>query len=366
MAKTRLRRALALSLSVAFAAAGTGASAAETQTASGMAALRQLYSGTPASWPAAQVDAGVAFVEFGPLAPRPALDERDRKLAELGARLFEERRLSGSGQIACITCHNRELGFGDGLKTAFGHDRKRGNRNSQSLFTAGLILPLMWDGRSASLEDQAHNPITNPIEMAGDVEAIERWINSDSGYRERFGAIFGPERIDLARIAAALAAFQRTLRPPPTRWDAVMIEGGRLLDDQQLLGLHLFRTKARCANCHFGPLLSDQQFHSLSISFYARKLEDVGRYTVTGDPRDVGAFRTPSLRAVRRTGPYMHNGIFPELRGLVNLYAAGGGKDRQTQSKTTEAPPPVRDPLLQKLDLTGEEREALVAFLRIL
>lgn len=331
-----------------------------------MAALRLLYAGTPASWPAAEVDAGVAFVEFGPLPPRPELDEQGRKLAALGAELFEERRLSGSGQIACVSCHNRELGFGDGLKTAFGHDRKRGNRNSPSLFTAGLISPLMWDGRSASLEDQAHNPITNPIEMAGDIKRIERWINRDPGYREKFGDIFGPERIDFARIAAALAAFQRTLRPPPTRWDAVMTQGGKLLDDQQMLGLHLFRTKARCANCHFGPLLSDQQFHSLSISFYDRKLEDVGRYAVTHDPRDVGAFRTPSLRAVRRTGPYMHNGIFPELRGLVNLYAAGGGKDRQKQSATTKAPPPLRDPLLRTLDLTSEERDALVAFLMIL
>jgi cytochrome c peroxidase len=138
------------------------------------------------------------------------------------------------------------------------------------------------------------------------------------------------------------------------------------MTDQQLLGLHLFRTKARCANCHNGPLLTDQKYHNLGISFYGRKLEDVGRYGVTHDPVDVGRFRTPSLRALRRTGPYMHNGVFPTLAGVVNLYAAGGGVDRKVQSATTDAPPPQADPQLKKVPLTAEERAALVAFLEML
>ncbi|MBK6707041.1 MAG: cytochrome-c peroxidase [Sphingomonadales bacterium] len=331
-----------------------------------IATLRSLYAGTPDTWPKAAVDPGVEFVEFGLLPARTELDDHSRAMALLGATLFAERRLSGSGQISCMSCHNRELGFGDGLKTAFGHDRKRGNRNSPSLFTVGLLDKLMWDGRSNSLEDQVHNPITNPIEMAGNIEDIERWINQDPEYQKRFAEVFGEGRIGFGQIAQALAAFQRTLRPPTTRWDAVLAQGGKLLNDEQLLGLHLFRTKARCANCHHGPLLSDQKFHSLAISFYDRQLEDVGRYSVTGDPKDVGAFRTPSLRAVRRTGPYMHNGIFPELRGLINLYAFGGGRDRTAQSKTTNAPPPVHNPLLTKLELTNEERDALVTFLMML
>lgn len=138
------------------------------------------------------------------------------------------------------------------------------------------------------------------------------------------------------------------------------------MTDQELWGLHLFRTKAGCANCHNGPLLSDQRYHNLAISFYGRKLEDVGRFAVTGDPVDVGRFRTPSLRGVSRTGPYMHNGIFPSLRGVVNLYAGGGGRDRKEQSTTTMAPPPQPDPLLKPRTLSAEEKAALVAFLETL
>lgn len=328
--------------------------------------LREAYAGPVSTWPAAQTGPGATFVEFGPLPPRIVPQGAAAKRVALGEKLFEERHLSQSGQIACVSCHNRELGFGDGLKTSFGHDRQRGARNAQSLFTVAFMTPLFWDGRAATLEDQAHIPIRNPIEMAAQTRRVERWINRQPQYRAAFRAAYGTRRIAMADIARAIADFERTLRPPTTRWDRVFREGTRVLNDQQLLGLHLFRTKARCANCHNGPLLSDGKFHNLGISFYGRKLEDTGRYQVTGDPVDSGRFRTPSLRAVGRTAPYMHNGIFPHLQGVVNLYAAGGGVDRKTQSATTAAPPPQRDPLLNKLDLTAEERAALVAFLETL
>lgn len=328
--------------------------------------LRQAYAGPVSTWPKAEVDAGVAVAEFAPLPPLDRADaERDRQVT-LGARLFDDPHLSRSGQVACASCHNKELGFGDGLRTSFGHDRQRGQRNAPSLYTAGLLHSLFWDGRSPTLEHQALQPIANRIEMAGDARRIEHWINHDPAYRSGFYQAFGVRRIAMPDIARALASYERSLRPPRSAWDKVLSQGAASLTDQQLLGLHLFRTKARCMHCHNGPLLSDQQFHNLGISFYGRQREDVGRYAVSLDPRDVGRFRTPSLRAVRRTGPYMHNGLFPTLEGVVNLYVAGGGVDRQVQSGTTKAPPPQPDPLLRRVALTAEERAAIVAFLEIL
>lgn len=328
--------------------------------------LRRAYAGPVATWPKAEVDPGVDFVEFGPMpAFQPPAGAEVPRVA-LGARLFEEPRLSASGQFACASCHNRELGFGDGVRTSFGHDRQRGARNAPGLFTAGLMDTLFWDGRSPTLEHQALQPITNRVEMAADPARIERWINGDAVYRTAFREAYGVRRIRMADVARALASFERTLRPPQSAWDRVFVRGTASMTDQQLQGLHLFRTKARCANCHNGPLLTDQKFHNLGISFYGRRQEDVGRYAVTHDPADVGRFRTPSLRAVRRTGPYMHNGAFPTLAGVVNLYAAGGGVDRKMQSATTTAPPPRPDPQLKKVALTGEERAALVAFLDML
>lgn len=328
--------------------------------------LRKAYAGPVSTWPKAEVDPGVDFVEFGPLPAAVRPEGIDAQRAALGGRLFSDPRLSASGQFACASCHNRELGFGDGVRTSFGHDRQRGQRNAISLFTAAYMRELFWDGRSPTLEHQALQPIPNLVEMAAKPAKIEHWINSDDAYRAAFKEAYGVKRIKLTDIAQAIASFERTLRPPASAWDRVFTRGTASMTDQQLQGLHLFRTKARCANCHNGPLLTDQKYHNLGISFYGRRLEDVGRYGVTHDPVDVGRFRTAQLRALRRTGPYMHNGIFPSLEGVVNLYAAGGGVDRKVQSSTTKAPPPQPDPQLKKLALTPEERAALVAFLEML
>lgn len=356
---SRLILALA-TMSVAVAAAEREV---DLQTAEG---LREAYSGPVESWPAAQVDPGADFAEFGPLPPRRKLEGQAALRAALGRRLFVERHLSGSGQIACVSCHDRELGFGDGLRQATGHDLQKGQRNAQSLFTAAFMHELFWDGRSPSLEDQAHHPIVNPLEMAADPATVVAWINKQPDYREAFREAYGIDTIAMDDITRALADFERSLRPPRSKWDRVFTRGTEVLTDQELRGLHLFRTKARCANCHSGPLLSDERYHSIGMAFYARKYEDVGRWDVTGKAEDVGRFRTPSLRGVRRTKPYMHNGLIPSLRGVVNLYAGGGGKDRTEQSETTSAPPPQRDPLLRPLDLNAEERAALVAFLETL
>lgn len=328
------------------------------------ATLRALYAGAPESWPRPRLAQGARFAEFSPLPRLPDAGPREKALAEVGRRMFEDPALSLSGQIACASCHNAELGMADGLRTAFGHDRQRGRRNAQSLYTAAWMAPLFWDGRAATLEAQAVHPLLDGTEMAGTRRLIERRLNRDDTYRTLLRAVNGARRLTLQDAAAALAAFERTLRPPRSRWSRVMEQGVSALSDQELEGLHVFRTKAGCAACHNGPLLSDGQFHNLGISFFGRAREDLGRYEVTHDPADVGRFRTPSLLGVGRSAPYMHNGLFASLENVVALYNGGGGRDRADRAGTV--PPPTPDPLVRKLDLSREEQAALAAFLRTL
>ncbi|WP_420478721.1 cytochrome-c peroxidase [Brevundimonas sp. FT23028] len=333
-----------------------------------MDALRAAYAGAPETWPAPVLREGAVFVEFGPVPPTPAPADNPttpEKVA-LGQRLFDDPRLSASGQIACASCHARELGFADGLRTSFGHDRRRGRRNSPSVAAAGHLPVLFWDGRAATLEAQSLHPIVDPLEMAGTLPVIEARIAADTTYAEDFRKAFGDDGVTVERIAMALAAFQRDLRPGQARWRR-FIEGRRsALNDQQLRGLHLFRTKAACASCHSGPVFSDGRFHNLGLTFYGREREDLGRYEVTGQAADVGAFRTPSLLGASRTGPWMHNGLFPTMEGIVRFYDAGGARPRPSPGQEDDPLFPMTDPMLEPLDLTREEIDDLVAFLETL
>ena len=332
-------------------------------------ALRLRYAGLPSTWPVAKRHPSAKFEEFGPL-PRPAEPADNKATPEriaLGELLFNSPALSASGQIACNSCHNRELGWGDGLKTSFGHNRQRGTRNAPSLFTVAWQENLFWDGRSPSLEHQAMMPVLNPIEMAGTKRRIEARLNRDQGLRRAFLSAYGVRRIKLENTAQALGTFQRSIRPRNSKWDRVVKnEGGSVLNDEELLGLDLFRTKAGCASCHNGPLLSDQRVHNLGLTFFGRSLEDRGRFLVTGDPADVGRFKTPSLRSVRHTAPYMHNGVLPNLEGVVNFYNGAGGQPRRVGEGRDSALFPITSPMLQPLGLTPAEKAALIAYLETL
>lgn len=334
------------------------------------ACLRRVYELPLAEWPAPMVDAGVDWQELAPLpktVPAPPDNPTTKEKVALGERLFSDPKLSRSGQIACASCHDRELAWGDGRSVPFGHDRQPGRRNTPSIAMAGLMTPLFWDGRATSLEAQVLHPIEDHREMASTPRDAVRRIARDAGYRPAFEAAFGDDRVDMPRIAQALAAWQRSLVPRHNRFDR-FLEGRRdLLDDRQLWGLHLFRTQARCMNCHSGALLADGKFHNLGLHYHGRKLQDLGRYEVTGDPADAGAFRTPSLRNVARTGPYMHNGRFTTLRGVMNLYNVGMPRPDAPADPAADAPPfPRQDPLLHPLDLHRTELEALTDFMETL
>jgi cytochrome c peroxidase len=336
-----------------------------------LAALRKAYAGAPLSWPRPRLLPGAHFTEMAPLALHAAPEGKERELARLGSALFEDPLLSASGHFSCQSCHNRRLGWGDALPTPFGHGRAKGKRNAQTLFTVGYKSPYFWDGRSATLEEQALAPLTDHREMANDdVAALLARVNAVDRYRTAFTAVTGHDGIRLEDVTAALAGFQRTLERP-TRFDRFLNGDAQALNDTEIWGLHLFRTKAGCANCHSGATLSDGRFHNLGLSFFNRKLEDLGRYGVTGAAVDTGRFLTPSLRHVSKTGPYMHNGIFPTLAGLVRFYEGGGGRVR-TDRPVAPGRIALREaaarksPQLQSFELTPAERAALVAYLNAL
>jgi cytochrome c peroxidase len=199
--------------------------------------------------------------------------------------------------------------------------------------------------------------------------AVARLRGTDA-YPAWFLRAFGPapaspSPVDADRMARALAAYVATLRPEPTRFDDAIAGRPDALDDTELLGMHLFRTQARCMNCHHGALLTDHRFHNIGLSFYGRRNQDLGRYEITRDPADLGAFRTPSLRNVSRAGPWMHNGLFPELKGLLRMYDAGMGRD-PAPSDPPDPYAPRKSVHIRPLDLSADEIDALLAFLRVL
>ncbi|CAN1721464.1 cytochrome c peroxidase [Hyphomicrobium sp. 1Nfss2.1] len=333
--------------------------------------LRKLYAGAPATWPRPRLLPGAKFTEMAPLQLRPRPEGKEQQLAQLGGELFNDPRLSASGHFACQSCHNRRLGWGDGLPTSFGHGRAEGRRNAPSLFTVGYKDALFWDGRAASLEEQALGPLGDAREMANaEMVGVAQRVAAVATYRERFGAINGRPDVELSDVTAALGAFQRTLERQ-TRFDRFAAGDQKALSDEEVFGLHLFRTKAGCANCHSGPLLSDGKVHNIGLSFFGRKLEDLGRYGVTGDPGDAGGFRTPTLRHVSVTAPYMHNGTMPNLKGVVGFYEGGGGlvKDEHREGGDRLAlfeAARQKSPQIRPFKLTAPERAALVAFLNTL
>lgn len=334
-----------------------------------VACLRLAYAGLQASWPKPEISEGAVWQELAPLparAPAPADNPTTAQKVALGRKLFEDPRLSSSGQIACASCHDPELGWGDGRSVSFGHDRQQGRRNAPSVAMSGFAESLFWDGRAGSLEEQIRHPIEDGKEMAFSSPAMVERLNRSDDYPGEFGRVFGSSRITEKDIAQALAAFERSLVPRANRYDRFLQGQRELLTDQQLWGLHLFRTRARCMNCHSGPTLADNRFHNLGLHFYGRQRQDLGRYEVTQDVRDSGKFRTPSLRNVRKTGPYMHTGGFADLRSVINAYNAGMPRPKPKGEQGDDPLFPKPDPLLRPLGLQKEERDAIVAFLETL
>ncbi|MEQ6885948.1 cytochrome c peroxidase [Salicola sp. Rm-C-2C1-2] len=327
--------------------------------------LRRVYSQPKACWPEPYLADDVVHKELGllPEMTYPEDNPWSEAKEELGKHLFFDPRLSGSEQIACANCHDPDLGWGDGRESSFGHDRQRGDRNAQTLINAGYHEHVLWDGAAESLEDQSLIAVASEIEMnAAPGKAADR-LQRLEGYRERFKAVFGDAQVTKQEMAKALATFVRTVTSRESDFDRFLKGDSDQLDEAELRGLHKFRTKGRCMNCHSGPLLSDGKFHNIGLHFYGRRREDLGRYKITGDPEDVGAFRTPSLRDVTQTGPWMHNGLFMSLDSVLNMYSAGGARPEPREAFEDDPLFPETSELLKPLDLTERDKDDIEAFL---
>lgn len=333
------------------------------------ACLRALYNGPSAGWPAPNVDTGVAWQELAPLPSTvdPMDNPSSPAKVALGRRLFFDPILSKSRQLACASCHDPDLGWADGRRVSFGHDRQSGRRNAPSVAASAHVVSLFWDGRATTLEQQALHPIADPIEMGFTAQGAVRRLRGDASYRHAFNKVFAQPRIDAAQLGQAIAAFERSLSPRNSRFDRFLRGNAGALDDAQLRGLHLFRTQAGCMNCHSGAALTDNGFHNLGLHFHGRARQDLGRYEVTGDPADSGRFRTPSLRGVAATAPYMHNGMIPTLSGVLAFYNVGGARPRAPGDLPADATPfPKPDPLLRPAGLSRQDLQDIEAFLQTL
>jgi len=333
--------------------------------------LRQRYSsGDYSQWPQPHLDKGVEkdFKDIGslPKTQYPKDNTYNKEKEKLGKTLFFDPRLSGSGQIACASCHDSELGWGDGRRVSYGHNRQLGKRNAMTLLNVGLADSLFWDGRSVSLEEQAGFPVEDSLEMHSPLNlAVER-IAAIKGYENLFLEAFGSPEINEERIRKAMATFERGIVSESTKFDRFIAGESDIYSDDEVLGLHLFRTKARCINCHNTGYFSDNEFHNTGLNYYGRRFEDLGLFEVTGKKEDVGKFKTSTLREISRTGPYMHNGLFPHLEGVVNMYDAGMFQPKRKKSQLKDSLFPITSSLIKKLDLSDREKKALVAFLKSL
>ncbi|WP_447977954.1 cytochrome-c peroxidase [Candidatus Nitrospira bockiana] len=299
---------------------------------------------------------GIAVPDIGPLpssVPGAVNDERSSAKIALGKQLYFDGRLSRNDRVSCAYCHIPGSGFADPHPTSAGVDDLVGGRQAPTILNAAFNPWQFWDGRARSLEEQALGPIQNPIEMAETAEHLSAKLQRITGYQRQFQEVFGAE-VSLPRIAEAIAAFERTLISKNSAFDRYLAGDAKAMDEAAIRGLELFKGKARCILCHNGPNFTDNQFHNLGVPQVGRQQEDLGRYYVTGEERDKGAFKTPTLRSVLETAPYMHDGVFLTLEEVVDFLDQGGG------------PNPHLSPLMQPLGLTAEEKAELVAFLEAL
>lgn len=328
--------------------------------------LRSLYEKPRKLWPAPIIMGDGQWRELDALpthAEWRAKGAYNSQRAILGKQLFLDPLLSRSRQIACASCHEPSEQFADGRRFSFGHDRLQGRRNSPSVATSALLGPFFWDGRAKTLEEQSMHPIEDPVEMAFSVTELLERLNDHAHYPKQFAEVFDDRPISREQLSLALADYQRSLLPQRSDLDNFLRGNQRALTDQQIHGLHVFRTKGHCLTCHHGAALSDSQFHNLGLTYYGRdQYEDWGRHEVTRKPEDIGKFRTPSLRQVAKTGPWMHNGLFP-LRGVLNMYNAGMARPKPRSDQVDDPHFPKTSDLLVPLELDRHELNALEAFL---
>ncbi|HXG09530.1 MAG TPA: cytochrome c peroxidase [Gemmataceae bacterium] len=270
----------------------------------------------------------------------------------LGRKLFFDPLLSRDRSISCASCHDPAHGFAGRDSLAVGIEGKRGRRNAPSLLNRAYAASLFWDGRETTLEAQALQPIEDPLEMGNQVAEVVRRLRDHPDYPAQFQAAFA-DGVTADNLARALAGFQRTLLLGNSRVDRFRAGEVGALSASEKHGLWLWESKGRCWRCHSGPNFTDEQFHNTGVG-WGKEPPDLGRFAVTGRETDRGRFKTPTLRGVARTAPYMHDGSIATLEEVVEFYNQGG------------RPNPHLDPAITPLGLSKQEVQSLVAFLRAL
>jgi cytochrome c peroxidase len=280
----------------------------------------------------------------------------------LGRRLFYDKRLSRDNTLACASCHNPLLAFTDGQKHSTGVGGKVGVRNAPTVINAAYFPSQFWDGRASSLEDQADKPIANPIEMDQGHDVWVSKLDRDPVYKAEFRKTFGPGPATIGKVTSALATFERTILSGNSAFDRYQYGGDKkALSPAALRGLAIFRDPKRgnCTACHtIGEkyaLFSDGKFHNIGVGVNGEgELTDLGRYNETKVESDKGAFKTPTLRNVAKTAPYMHDGSEKTLKAVVDFYAGGGNSN------------PYLDKEIKEIKLSGRDRADLIEFLESL
>lgn len=281
----------------------------------------------------------------------------------LGRRLFFDPLLSSDRTIACATCHDPDKGFTDNKAVSTGVQNQAGTRSAPSLINSAYSSSLFWDGRAPSLEAQVEGPITNPIEMANTVEEVVARLEADRNYRQSFEKAWGTEEITFEMVSKSIASFEHTILNGDSPFDRYYYGGDKsALSPSAQRGLKVFvdARKGNCAACHtIGKsyaLFTDQKFHNLGIGANTDgSLTDPGRFAETQNDADMGSFKTPSLRGVIWTAPYMHDGSVPTLKDVIDHYIGGGNSN------------PHLDKRIHVLDfLSGPERRDLLEFVKSL
>lgn len=301
---------------------------------------------------AAETDASYPFkLPLGMKAPDvPEDNPLTKEKVELGKLLYFDKRLSRDSTVSCATCHDPRMGWTDRAPVSTGIKGQKGGRSAPTVLNSAYAEVQFWDGRAPSLEEQAKGPIQNPIEMGfTHKEAVAR-IAAVKGYAPLFKAAFGDAAVDIDRIAKAIASFERTVVTGDAPYDRAEAGDKDALSPAAQRGMALYFGKANCSVCHSGPSFTDSQFHNLGVGMAAAQ-PDLGRHDQTKLDADKGAFKTPTLRNLRDTAPYMHDGSQRTLAEVVDFYDKGGEKN------------PWLSKDMRPLKLTPEEKKDLLSFL---
>ena len=273
--------------------------------------------------------------------------------AALGKLLYFDPRLSADNTVSCASCHSPAFGFTDGKAVSDGIRAQKGGRSAPTVINRAYSLNQFWDGRAKSLEEQAGGPMQNAIEMGNTHEGVVKSIQGIAGYAPLFAKAFGSPEIDIDRTTKAIATYERTVLSGNSAYDRYKAGNKSALSAAQQRGMNIYFNKAKCDQCHEGVNFTLNSYNNLGVGS-DKPNPDTGRYAVTKNDAEWGSFKTPTLRDIARTAPYMHDGGLATLEAVVDFYNKGGIKNKNLDEK------------MKPLDLSKAEQTDLVAFLKSL